>query len=162
MDFLTNERLWNVVLRLPPIKWMLNTTLERCPECSMTRLEIALNDYVGKDHSICFSCSFYSTIIRFWIHFLKTSLAVERNRVSKVLADPYSRRAIKSIVSGFFDFGFNRPLLIHAPLLVVWNFTYKCNLSCKHCYSEASSLSKTSKRMPSSSMGTLSKRAPAA
>jgi len=143
MKVLTNERLWNAVLRMPPIKWMLNTTLERCPECNKTHLEIALNDYVGKDHAKCFSCGLYSAIIRFWIRFLKTSLGVERSRVSKVLADPYSRRAIKSIVSGFVDFGFNRPLLIHAPLLVVWNFTYKCNLSCKHCYSDASSLSKT-------------------
>jgi len=140
MRLLTNEKLWNAVLRLPPIKWMLNTTLEKCPECDKMHLEIALDDYVGRDYPKCFSCDLYSTIIRFWIGFLKTSLAVERSRVSKLLADPYSRRAIKSIISGFLDFGVTRPLSIHAPFLVVWNFTYKCNLYCKHCYSDAGNL----------------------
>jgi len=137
MRLLTNEKLWNTVLRMPPIKWMLNTTLETCLKCDKTHLEIALDDYVGINYPKCFSCSFYSTIIRFWISFLQTSLAVEKSRVSKLLADPYSRRAIKSIISGFIDFGFRRPLSIHAPFLVVWNFTYKCNLNCKHCYSDA-------------------------
>jgi len=137
MRLLTNEKLWNAVLRMPPIKWMLNTTLETCLKCDRTHLEIALDDYVGINYPKCFSCSFYSTIIRFWISFLQTSLAVEKSRVSKLLADPHSRRAIKSIISGFIDFGFRRPLSIHAPFLVVWNFTYKCNLNCKHCYSDA-------------------------
>jgi len=140
MRLFTNEKLWNAVLRMPPVKWMLKTTLERCPECEKTHLEIALNDYVGRDYPRCFSCDLYSTIIRFWISFLKTSLAVERSRVSKLLADPYSRRAIKSIISGLIDFGVKRPLLVHAPFLVVWNFTYKCNLNCKHCYSDAGNL----------------------
>jgi len=140
MRLLTNEILWNAVLRMPAIKWMLNTTLEKCLKCDKTHLEIALDDYVGRDYPKCFSCDFYSTIIRFWISFLKTSLAVERSRVSKLLADPYSRRAIKSIISGLIDFGVTRPLQVHAPFLVVWNFTYKCNLNCKHCYSDAGSL----------------------
>jgi len=140
MRLLANEKLWNVALRMPPIKWMLRTTLERCLKCDKTHLEIALNDYVGRNYQKCFSCDFYSSIIRFWISFLKTSLAVERKRVSKLLDDPYSRRAIKSIISGFIDFGLSRPLLVHAPFLVVWNFTYKCNLNCKHCYSDAGNL----------------------
>jgi len=100
-------------------------------------LDIALDDYVGRKSEECFACGFYSKIIRFWIDFLRYGFNVERNRVSKLLADPYSRRAIKSIIGGFRDFGVNRPLLAHAPLLVVWNFTYKCNLKCKHCYSDA-------------------------
>jgi radical SAM protein with 4Fe4S-binding SPASM domain len=100
-------------------------------------LDIALDDYVGRNYTKCFSCAFYSRVIRFWINFLRAGFTVERNRVSKLLADPYSRRAIKSIIGGFRDFGVNRPLLVRAPFLVVWNFTHKCNLKCKHCYSDA-------------------------
>ncbi len=141
MKLLTNERLWNVILQIPPVKWMLKTTLATCPECGRAHLETALDDYVGKKSTKCLSCNLYSNIIRFWVSFLAMNLAVEKSRISKLLADSYTRRAIKSIVAGFVDFGFNRPLSIHAPLLVVWNFTYKCNLSCKHCYSDAGSLS---------------------
>lgn len=140
MRLLTHEKLWNTVLTMPPVKWMLSTTLEKCLKCDKTHLETALDDYVGRDYPKCFSCDFYSTIIQFWISFLQTSLAIEKSRVSRLLADSYSRRAIRSIISGFIDFGVHRPLLIHAPFLVVWNFTYKCNLSCRHCYSDAGNL----------------------
>jgi radical SAM protein with 4Fe4S-binding SPASM domain len=67
---------------------------------------------------------------------------VERTRVSKLLADPYSRRAVKSIIGGFIDHGVTRPLQVRAPLLIVWNFTYKCNLNCRHCYSDSNMLPK--------------------
>jgi radical SAM protein with 4Fe4S-binding SPASM domain len=134
---LQDEKTWTAVLKLPPIKWMLETTLASCSKCDRSHLDIALDDYVGRNHAKCFSCGFYSKIIRFWINFLRAGFNVEGDRVSKLLADPYSRRAIKSIIGGFRDFGVNRPLLVHAPFLVVWNFTYKCNLNCKHCYSDA-------------------------
>ncbi len=142
MNLLTNEKLWNAIFKTPPVKWMLKITLATCQECGKTHLETALDDYAGKNTSKCFSCSLYSKIIRFWINFLTRTLAVEKSRVSKILSDSYTRRALKSIVAGFVDYGFNRPLSIHAPLLVVWNFTYKCNLNCKHCYSDAGKLSK--------------------
>ncbi len=140
MRLLTNEKLWNAALRMPPIKWMLKTTLEGCRKCDKTPLETALDEYADREIAKCFACDFYSTIIRFWISFLRTSLDVEKSRVSKLFADPYSRRAMKSIILGFIDFGLKRPLQVHAPFLVVWNFTYKCNLKCKHCYSDAGNL----------------------
>jgi radical SAM protein with 4Fe4S-binding SPASM domain len=137
---LQNEELWTPVLKLPAIKWMLNTTLQTCHQCEKTHLETALDDYLGKNVHKCNSCRVYSSIIRFWINSLRASFKVERTRVSKLLADPYSRRALKSIIRGFIDFGVNRPLSIHAPFLVVWNFTYKCNLNCRHCYSDSGTL----------------------
>lgn len=116
---------------------MLNTTLQTCYKCEKTHLETALDDYLGKNTSKCNSCRVYSAIIRFWINFLRAGFKVERTRVSKLFADPYSRRAVKSIVGGFIDYGVTRPLQVRAPLLIVWNFTYKCNLNCKHCYSDS-------------------------
>ncbi len=142
MDLLTNERLWNAVLKTPPVKWMLKTTLTACQKCNRTPLETALDTYAGKKCSFCFSCGLYAGVIGFWIGFIQKALAVEKSRVSKLFADSYTRRAINSIVSGFAEFGFNRPIQVHAPFLVVWNFTYKCNLKCKHCYSDSGSISK--------------------
>ena len=142
MDLLTNERLWNAVLKTPPVKWMLKTTLTACQKCNRTPLETALDNYAGKKRSFCFSCGLYARVIGFWIGFIQKALAVEKSRVSKLFADSYTRRAINSIVSGFDEFGFNRPIQVHAPFLVVWNFTYKCNLKCKHCYSDSGNISK--------------------
>jgi radical SAM protein with 4Fe4S-binding SPASM domain len=139
MNLLTNQRLWSTILKTPPVKWMLKATLAPCQKCGKTHLETALDDYTRKNQTKCFSCSINSRIIRFWVSFLTRTLAIKKSRVSKLFTDPYTRRAMRSIISGFVDYGFNRPIQIHAPFLVVWNFTYKCNLSCKHCYSDAGS-----------------------
>lgn len=137
MNLQTNQSLWNTIISLPPVRWMLNTTLRTCQKCNRTPLETALDNYSGKNHLNCFSCALYAWVIEFWIKFIQKVLNVEKSRVSKLFGDSYVRRAINSIVSGFAEFGLNRPLQIHAPFLVVWNFTYKCNLSCKHCYSSS-------------------------
>ncbi|MFC1486313.1 radical SAM protein [Thermoproteota archaeon] len=137
MDLLTNEKLWNTVLKKAPVKWMLKTTLSTCPKCNRTPLETALDIFSGKKRSFCSSCGLYSRVIGFWIGFIQRALAVEKSRISKLFADYYVRRAINSIVCGFAEFGFKRPIQVHAPFLIVWNFTYKCNLKCKHCYSDS-------------------------
>jgi radical SAM protein with 4Fe4S-binding SPASM domain len=57
--------------------------------------------------------------------------------VNQLLSDPYARRAVLNIARSFTYFGIKKPLSIYAPFLVVWDFTHKCNLSCKHCYSNS-------------------------
>ena len=112
-------------------------TLRKCPKCNRNPLESALDMFSGEKHLKCSACNLYVRVIMFWINFIQSVLAVEKDRVSKIFSDSYVRRAVNSIVHGFAEFGFNRPIQVHAPFLVVWNFTYKCNLKCKHCYLDA-------------------------
>jgi radical SAM protein with 4Fe4S-binding SPASM domain len=142
MKLLMNQKFWNSVLKTPPVKWMLKITITPCLECNRTPMEAALDIYSKQNRGRCSSCSLYSLVIGLWISFIQKVLAVEKSRVSKLFADSYVRRAVSSIVAGFAEFGFNRPIQVHAPFLVVWNFTYKCNLRCKHCYSESGNVSK--------------------
>jgi radical SAM protein with 4Fe4S-binding SPASM domain len=101
-------------------------------------LEAALDAYVGKTEVNCKKCSrFYSRVIGFWIDFLRRSLSIKREKVEKLLADPYAQRAVLNIARSFSYFGIKKPLSIYAPFLVVWDFTHKCNLKCKHCYSDS-------------------------
>jgi radical SAM protein with 4Fe4S-binding SPASM domain len=53
------------------------------------------------------------------------------------LADRYARRAIANLTRSFAYLGIKKPLSLYAPFLVVWDFTHKCNLNCKHCYSNS-------------------------
>ena len=132
-----NSVFWDALIKSPPIKKMLNISLEKCPVCGRQVIDTAINDYIGTISQKCGKCNVYSKIIRFWIEFLRRGLLVERERVEKTLADPYVRRGVKSIVNTFIYFGIKRPLTVYSPFLVVWDYTRRCNLSCKHCYSKA-------------------------
>ena len=142
MSLLTHDRFWNAVISFPTTKKMLDLSLKKCSVCGRTVLEAALDDYMGSSRQKCKECGrFYSKIIRFWIEFLRVSLSLKREKVEKLLVDPYARRAIINIVRSFSHFGITKPLSIYAPFLVVWDFTHRCNLRCKHCYSNSGATS---------------------
>ena len=138
MSLLSHDTFWNAVISLPTTKKMLQLSLKKCNTCGKTVLEAALNDYAGITDKKCKKCgSLYSLIIRFWIDFLRRSLSLGKEKVERLFTDPYARRAIINLIKSFGYFGIRKPLSIYAPFLVVWDFTHKCNLSCKHCYSSS-------------------------
>lgn len=117
---------------------MLQLSLKKCDFCKRTVLEAALDDYCKINKQQCNKCSrFYSGIIGFWIDFLRISLNFKREKVEKLLSDRFARRAVVNLVESFVYFGIKKPLSLSAPFLVVWDFTHKCNLVCKHCYSNS-------------------------
>jgi radical SAM protein with 4Fe4S-binding SPASM domain len=141
MSLLSHDTMWNAIIRFPVTRKMLQLSLKKCPSCGRTVLEAALDDYIGKSASDCLQCNqLYSRIIGFWVDFLRKSLNVQKRKVKKLLADPYARLAVLNIARSFDYFGIKKPLSIYAPFLVVWDFTHKCNLSCKHCYSESGNI----------------------
>ncbi len=143
MSVLSHDSFWNAVISLPTTKKMLQLSLKKCGACDRTILETALDDYVGKTDKKCKCGGLYSRIIGFWIDFLRRSLSIRREKLETLLADPYARRAIVTLVRSFSHFGIKKPLSIYAPFLVVWDFTHNCNLSCKHCYSNSGATRET-------------------
>ncbi len=138
MSLLSHDKFWNAIITFPTTRKMLELSLRKCSKCGRTVLEAALDNYVGKEEAKCDKCRhFYSRVIAFWIDFLRRSLNVKREKVNKLLMDPYARRAVLNVSRSFAYFGIRKPLSLSAPFLVVWDFTHKCNLSCKHCYSES-------------------------
>lgn len=133
---------WDAIITSPPVKRMLTLSLKECNVCGRQILETALNDYVGLNTHKCSKCGIYSRIIGFWIEFLRRSLSIEEGKVKRILVDIYARRGIQSIVKTFTYFGLTRPLAVYSPFLVVWDYTRKCNLNCKHCYSNARTISR--------------------
>jgi radical SAM protein with 4Fe4S-binding SPASM domain len=138
MSLLSHDGFWNALVTLPTTRKMLQLALKKCPSCGRTVLEAALDDYIGKADRKCAKCrGLYSQVIGFWIDFLRRSLNVKREKVDKLLADPYARRAVVNLTRTFAYLGIKKPLSLYAPFLVVWDFTHKCNLNCKHCYSDS-------------------------
>ncbi|MEM0058200.1 MAG: radical SAM protein [Candidatus Bathyarchaeia archaeon] len=137
MSFIEHSRLWNGVITFPLVRRMLMLSLKKCDGCDRQVLDSALDRYTGLSMESCGKCHLPSSMIIFWIEFLRKSLAIEKSKIKKTLADPYARRGIKSVVKTFVYFGIRKPLTVYAPFLIVWDFTYRCNLKCKHCYSNA-------------------------
>ncbi len=144
MSLLSHDSLWNAVMTMPMTKKMLEFSLSECGSCGRTVLEAALDDYVGRTEKQCSECKdLYSRVIRFWIEFLRRSINVGKEKAKKLLSDRYARRAITNLVKTFAYIGIKKPLSMYAPFLVVWDFTHKCNLNCKHCYSDSSAMRET-------------------
>ncbi|MGE5532909.1 MAG: radical SAM protein [Bacillota bacterium] len=138
MSILGHDTFWNAVISLPVTKKMLQISLKKCQGCGRTILEAALDDYAGKTNGKCGKCSgFYLQVIGFWVEFLRRGLGFKREKVEKLLTDPYARTAVLNLVRSFAYFGIKKPMSLSAPFLVVWDFTHRCNLSCKHCYSNS-------------------------
>ncbi len=138
MSILSHDSFWNAVITMPMTKKMLQLSLKKCGKCGRTVLEAALDDYAGKTDVKCDRCnSLYSQVIGFWVEFLRRGLGFKRAKVEKLLTDPYARRAVLNLTKSFAYLGIKKPMSLYAPFLVVWDFTHKCNLSCKHCYSNS-------------------------
>jgi radical SAM protein with 4Fe4S-binding SPASM domain len=141
MSVLSHDSFWNAVITLPMTKRMLRLSLQKCPVCGRTVLEAALDAYAGKNEHNCEKCSgLYSQIIGFWIEFLRRSLNIKREKVEKLLTDRYARRAVLNLTKSFTYIGIKKPISLYAPFLIVWDFTHKCNLKCKHCYSNSGTI----------------------
>ncbi len=46
-------------------------------------------------------------------------------------------RALVNTARSIAKFGLTVPQRFYAPLILVWNYTQACNLTCRHCYQEA-------------------------
>ncbi len=44
------------------------------------------------------------------------------------------------MTKSFAYLGIKKPISLYAPFLIVWDFTHKCNLNCKHCYSNSGAI----------------------
>ena len=51
--------------------------------------------------------------------------------------DPVPRRGLSLVLKSIAEYGVTKPQKLVAPFLVVWDFTTRCNLKCKHCYANA-------------------------
>jgi len=138
MSILSHDTFWNAIVSLPMTKKMLQLSLRKCNTCKRTVLEAALDDYGKTTCRHCADCSiFYSQIIAFWIEFLRKALGFKRTKAEQLLTDKYAQNAVLNLVESFEHFGIKKPITLCAPFLVVWDFTHKCNLRCKHCYSNS-------------------------
>ncbi len=71
---------------------------------------------------------------------LREGLGIQPERFKEALRHTDIRRTITNVLLTIRDYGVQTPQRFYAPLMVVWNLTWRCNLRCRHCYQDAGPL----------------------
>ncbi len=111
-----------------------------------TRLEHILDDYINDSHKN------RNILKRIRDYPLRKVIDIVRrafNRTEEEFKEYLKDRTIRKILLLSFKsldkYGLRTPQWFYSPVMVVWNFTYMCNLRCKHCYEDAGVLRKGKK-----------------
>lgn len=102
-------------------------------------LDTALKNYAYEEIDLDMSLKerLSSKLVGFFIDRGSEIFDVDPEEMRKSLRDPVIRRGISNVLEGIGEYGVNKPYTGIAPFLVVWDYTWRCNLKCKHCYEDA-------------------------
>ena len=134
----TNIQFLKDFLDKRPLRALLSLLTKRCRRDGRSFLENALEIISGVRSHACFICSHVATpLVRWALSVSARQLEVTDEQLVDTLRQAHWRRGVASVLKGIAKFGVRRPFTPGAPILVVWNFTWACNLRCKHCYASA-------------------------
>ncbi len=127
----------------PWLKALISMFDVECPEDGSLLLK-SLRDFLGEKVPLCQTCQHRSRFVAKPVYEVGSRLlGVDKSFMKKqFLRDQYGRAWFKGfglMMKGVKKYGVRVPFVPAGPFLIVWDFTYKCNLRCKHCYEEAGS-----------------------
>jgi len=104
-------------------------------------LENSLKDFFGENVKLCRHCENLNRKLANPLFEISTKLLrVDKKLIKGFLDQDYCDAWLKGItlvIRGGKKYGIQIPFIPAGPAEVVWNFTYSCNLRCKHCYENA-------------------------
>ncbi|MGB9853523.1 MAG: radical SAM protein [Candidatus Bathyarchaeales archaeon] len=127
----------------PVLKHLIGRFDKECPEDGNLLLN-SLRDFLGEPVSLCPTCRHISrNIARPFYEVGSRLLKADKGFMKKqFIHDRYGGawfRGFGLMMKGIEKYGIRIPFVPAGPFEVVWNFTYRCNLKCKHCYENAGS-----------------------
>ena len=125
----------------PLLKSLINRFDKECPRDGNLLLN-SLKDFLGAPVSLCPTCQHVSRKIASPFYELGSRfLRADKNFMrSQFLNNQYGEawlRGFGLMMKGIEKYGVRVPFTPAGPFEIVWNFTYQCNLKCKHCYENA-------------------------
>mgnify|MGYP000008676504 FL=1 len=102
----------------------------------------SLRVFLGQNVTLCDRCkAVYKNLAKPLYEIGSRLLRVDKGFMRhQFLEDQYGEawlRGFALMMRGVKKYGIRIPFVPAAPFLIVWNYTYKCNLRCKHCYENA-------------------------
>jgi len=127
----------------PLLKTLISRFDRECPKDGSLLLN-SLKDFLGAPISCCSTCQRVSwRIARPFYELGSRFIRVDKKLMrSQFLNNQYGEawfRGFGLMMKGIEKYGIRVPFTPAGPFEVVWNFTYQCNLRCKHCYENAGS-----------------------
>jgi radical SAM protein with 4Fe4S-binding SPASM domain len=125
----------------PLLKSLISRFNKECPRDGSLLLN-SLKDFLGAPVSLCLTCQHISSKIAAPFYELGSRLLrVDKGFMKKqFLQDQYGEAWFKGfglMMKGIEKYGVRIPFTPAGPFEIVWDFTYQCNLKCKHCYENA-------------------------
>ncbi|MEM1540093.1 MAG: radical SAM protein [Candidatus Bathyarchaeia archaeon] len=125
----------------PLLKGLIGRFDIECPQDGSLLLN-SLRDFLGEPVILCPTCSSISrNIAKPFYEIGSRLLRADKNFMRKqFIKGKYGKAWFKGfglMMKGIEKYGIRIPFVPAGPFEVVWNFTYKCNLRCKHCYEDA-------------------------
>ena len=137
-DLGTNIQMLKDFLDKRPVRTVLSLLTHKCPKDGKSFLETSLELISGVRKDACFLCSHVATpLVRWALSMSCRHLDTSLDQLKETLKESHWRRGIASVMKGIARFGVRKPFTPGSPILVVWNYTWACNLRCKHCYASA-------------------------
>lgn len=124
-----------VLLESSISKKLMKTALEK-DSTGKTNIEILLDNYgenIGNTHANRIK---FLPIIKL-LDIVKRSFGRDDETFKRELKNPTIRKIILNSFRSLLTYGLSFPQNFYMPLMVVWNYTNRCNLRCKHCYQNA-------------------------
>lgn len=125
----------------PLLKFLISRFDKECPTDGNLLLN-SLKEFLDEPVALCPTCQHISRKIAKPFYELGTRfLRADKNFMRRQFVDsPYGEawlRGFGLMMKGIEKFGVSAPFTPAGPFEIVWNFTYQCNLKCKHCYENA-------------------------
>jgi radical SAM protein with 4Fe4S-binding SPASM domain len=102
----------------------------------------SLKHFLGENVHLCGSCAILTNKIANPFYQIGARIMRAEPRFMRVmfLNQEYGEAWLKGfalMMKGIEKYGIRIPFTPAGPFEIVWNFTYSCNLKCKHCYEDA-------------------------
>jgi radical SAM protein with 4Fe4S-binding SPASM domain len=118
----------------PVWKLMAKRLASKCERCGQTRLESVFDGVITDIKPKCRGCSIAYQLANPLIKRVFKRTNLKKEDLKKVLSDQLIRKSMVNVVRGIAHFGLKLPQSTAVPVVIVWNFTNRCNLNCIHCH----------------------------
>ncbi|MEM2970931.1 MAG: radical SAM protein [Candidatus Bathyarchaeia archaeon] len=125
----------------PLLKSLISRFDKECPKDGSLLLN-SLKDFLGVSAPLCPTCQHISRRIakpfyELGSRFIHADKGFMQRQFLKSRYSEAWLRGFGLMMKGIEKYGVRVPFVPAGPFEIVWNFTYQCNLRCKHCYEDA-------------------------